>query len=303
MELRMYRKALIALKKARDNSPGRPDPAVERLIGEVYFRNGDYKKAYRHLKPLTKSFRGQERDRLFMRLSICAYRKKDTRRGQHFWNAIRNRADPEIQELERRHLGSRDATVAKAKPRVRSKAKRRWRKRGKLLIHNRSEWNARPVRRNVDRMSQISRITVHHTGDKLHHSSSQRVSAREIKKIQKYHQQQNGWADIGYHFVIDQNGRIWEGRPLRYQGAHARGHHNVGNVGVVLLGNFLLQKPSKKQFSSLDRLLVDLCRRHRVPPHRVHTHSELLNGETQCPGPVISRWLSRFRQRGIALAK
>ena len=304
MELGLYRQALQVLKTARDGSSGSPDPAVERVIGEVYFRNGDYAKAYRHLEPLTRDFRGSERDRLLMRLAICQVKRKNVGLSQYYWRAISNRSDPELKELEQRHLGAsrRLDKVTKTPKRRPNRTKPRPRARilGRVSIRSRSGWNARAIGSNISRMSQIRKITVHHTGDKYHSAGTARNSAHEINAIQKYHQQQNGWADIGYHFIVDHNGRVWEGRPLRYQGAHARGRHNVGNIGVVLLGNFLIQRPSKRQMDALDQLLVQLCRKHRIPPHQIHTHSELLNGETKCPGAVVSRWLQGFRRRNVA---
>ena len=306
MELGLFRKALQVLKQARVDASGRPDPAVERVIGEVYFRNGDYALAYRHLEPLTSKFRGSEHDRLLMRLAICQAKRGNGGLSQYYWRAIQNRSNPELQELEKRHLGkSRQLANATRPPKVRRKSSRRPsppRISGPVAIRSRSIWNARPIRSNINRMSRIHKITVHHTGDKYHSAGSASTSAHEIKAIQKYHQQQNGWADIGYHYIVDPNGRVWEGRPIRYQGAHARGRHNVGNIGVVLLGNFLIQKPSRRQLDALEQLVVQLCREYRVPRHQVHTHSELLNGETKCPGPVVSRWIERFRRGGRGLA-
>ena len=48
---------------------------------------------------------------------------------------------------------------------------------------------------------------------------------------------ERGWTDIGYHFVIDPAGTIYEGRDIRVRGAHVEGA-NTGKVGLLLLGDF-----------------------------------------------------------------
>ena len=67
-----------------------------------------------------------------------------------------------------------------------------------------------------------------------------------------------GFADVAYHFLIDAEGRIYEGRELNVRGAHVQGF-NTGSVGIVLLGNFNEEQPSEAQLSSL-RGLVDYLR-------------------------------------------
>lgn len=50
-------------------------------------------------------------------------------------------------------------------------------------------------------------------------------------QIQQLHMQNKGYADIGYHFLIDESGRVSEGRYIRARGAHTGGY-NTGTVGV-----------------------------------------------------------------------
>ena len=149
-------------------------------------------------------------------------------------------------------------------------------------------------------MSRPFRITVHHSGTDEPEIPSFAEAAETIRKIQQNHQGSRGWADIGYHFVIDRSGRIWEGRSLRYQGAHARGDANRGNIGVVLLGNLTRQRVTPAQARSLGRFLGYLCRRHRVPTSRVYTHAEILDGATACPGPQVARLIRNFRNAPLA---
>ena len=53
--------------------------------------------------------------------------------------------------------------------------------------------------------------------------------------IRKIHVDQNGWSDIGYHFVIRRDGTIENGRPIERIGAHCKGH-NSNTIGICLVG-------------------------------------------------------------------
>jgi len=103
----------------------------------------------------------------------------------------------------------------------------------KPRIVSREEWGARSPKCQYEPIGNITAITTHHTA-----TSNDYVDAVEmIKSIQNYHMDERGWCDIGYHFLVDRDGNIYEGRPLSALGAHVAGH-NQGNVGIAVLGDF-----------------------------------------------------------------
>ncbi len=167
-------------------------------------------------------------------------------------------------------------------------------------IHTRKEWGARPA--DVSRttpMGRIYRITIHHSGFPCRDSSLRAVEA-QIRAIQKNHKHKRtngeGWADVGYHFFVDPAGRIWQGRSLRYQGAHAGNHRlNRGNIGICLLGDFQDHAPSPAQMKGLEKLLRFLMRKYKIPATRIYTHRELKS--TACPGRWAQRAVNRLRRR------
>lgn len=55
------------------------------------------------------------------------------------------------------------------------------------------------------------------------------------KEIRKWHVDERGWKDIGYHFIIRRDGTLELGRPLNVAGAHARGY-NKESIGVCMIG-------------------------------------------------------------------
>jgi len=164
---------------------------------------------------------------------------------------------------------------------------------------SRDEWGARRLLANHDSMSRPFRITVHHTAEPARTMRSE-DAFREMRDLQRLHQQDNGWADLGYHYLIDQAGRIIEGRPIDAQGAHAgNAELNRGNIGICLIGNFvaqpergteysLAQAPTDQQMEALDNLVDELTTHYGISNRQVWAHSHLK--ETACPGPYLLRW-------------
>ncbi len=150
-----------------------------------------------------------------------------------------------------------------------------------LPLIRRSAWaKRRPLANRLKTAGFFSRLTVHHSGSLvLRHTDRRSVSA-DLNDVLDAHLRIR-YGDIGYHFIVDYAGRVWEGRSLSRVGAHVSGE-NEGNIGVMLLGNFEKQKPSKAQVDTLGRL-VSLLRGHfDIPARRVYGHRDI--GASACPG-------------------
>jgi N-acetyl-anhydromuramyl-L-alanine amidase AmpD len=156
---------------------------------------------------------------------------------------------------------------------------------------------------NWDRMTTPYRITVHHTAEPFS-STSLSSNIAEVRDIQKEHMNGQGWADLGYHFLIGKGGRIFQGRPLYAQGAHSDGDNNIGNVGICLLGNFVsqanrgpgytkVQTPTVKQMEGLERLVAEVRSEYGIPASQVWGHQHWK--ATECPGPHLLDWAYRYR--------
>lgn len=161
----------------------------------------------------------------------------------------------------------------------------------------RSRWAAgQPVTSRMTRMTAIGSITVHHDGMSVFRATDERSTVHRLESIRIAHRVQRGWGDIGYHYVIDRSGRVWEGRPIGWQGAHVA-NHNEGNIGVLLLGNFDQQSPSAQQLEALNGHLTALMRIHRVPLANVATHREWETAATVCPGATLQAHMDSVRSR------
>jgi N-acetyl-anhydromuramyl-L-alanine amidase AmpD len=71
----------------------------------------------------------------------------------------------------------------------------------------------------------------------------------DAQSIKRYHMNK-GWSDIGYHFIIKQDGTIELGRPLEKMGSHCKGY-NKSTIGTCLIGRSVF---TDKQYQSLKAL-------------------------------------------------
>lgn len=156
------------------------------------------------------------------------------------------------------------------------------------VIREGRSWKAYPAEQPV--CAWIHRITVHHT-----------EGIYTIQSLQIFHQHlADPKADIAYHFFIDSDGLIYEGRPLGIMGSHSEAD-NGHNVGIVLNGNFQVDVPSPAQLESLRHLLLALrCPCFAQDGVWTHRQRKKLNFPHQpkhwtlCPGDHLQSWVEKF---------
>ena len=107
----------------------------------------------------------------------------------------------------------------------------------------------------------VNRIVVHHTATSIDLNNP----ANTVKAIWQNHTYTNDWGDIGYNYLIDQNGVIYEGRA----GINGiRGNHappNEGAIGISLLGDYSNQLPTQATIDSLTKLMSYLSVVNNIP--------------------------------------
>jgi hypothetical protein len=167
-------------------------------------------------------------------------------------------------------------------------------------VLSRREWTSAGVIYSLaNPMNGVSRITVHHSAIPAGHIRSKAESVRMLENIRRNHLAQQ-WADIGYHYIIDPSGRIWEGRPVQYQGAHVK-LNNEHNLGVMLLGNFEEERPTSAALAALDTFVSDRMRTYRIPITRIYTHQEIM--ATACPGRNLQGYMVATRSGSGRMAR
>lgn len=163
----------------------------------------------------------------------------------------------------------------------------------KPRVRSREDWDAAAPKRPYTPM-RPKRLTVHHTVGAQ--PTELEDSIQEMQIIQRFHQAGRGWNDIGYHFLIDGAGRVFQGRPENVFGAHVRGH-NKGNIGISLMGRFHEprdQKPTEMQMGALVTLGRWITRAYKIDPQTLKGHRDL--GSTACPGDNLYSKLPDVRK-------
>ena len=130
---------------------------------------------------------------------------------------------------------------------------------GSPPIITRAQWQAdEEIRRAAPSYAGALRFAVvHHTAGPSGSSPAQ--AAAIVRGIEAYHVRSNGWNDIGYNFLVDRWGNVYEGRfggvDRPVIGAHALGF-NTGSVGVALIGTYSSAPPPPAQLQGLEKLLA-----------------------------------------------
>ena len=166
---------------------------------------------------------------------------------------------------------------------------------------------------------------VHHTVTANDYTPDQ--SASMVLAIAKYHRDTNGWNDIGYNFLVDQYGQVFEGRAGGVEqaviGAQAQGY-NSQSTGVAVLGTFSDVPIPEAAMAAITQLLGWKLSLHGVPceggltivsgggslnryPSGTPVAMQRISGHrdgdsTECPGNALYAQLPELRRRAAALA-
>ena len=168
-------------------------------------------------------------------------------------------------------------------------------------IITRAQWGANEaIRRNRKKgpkfADNVHIAIVHHTAGTNNYSRSQ--SAAIVRGIELYHVLGNGWDDIGYNFLVDKYGQVFEGRyggmDKAVVGAHAMGF-NFGAVGVALLGNYNGAGLTAAERASLVQVLAWRLDVAHVDPLSHVTRVSAGNPEYGKGKPVYLRTISGHR--------
>lgn len=108
-------------------------------------------------------------------------------------------------------------------------------------ICDRDCWDARPPSSTPSQMSSLNRAVIHHTAISANYdTTSIEESKAQVRAVQNYHMDVNGWSDIGYHFLADKLGNAFEGREGSID-SRPRGAHdgvNDASMGFSMMGYF-----------------------------------------------------------------
>jgi N-acetylmuramoyl-L-alanine amidase-like protein len=179
---------------------------------------------------------------------------------------------------------------------------RKLQKAGAPPIVPRSGWSAdEKIRRAPPAYApQLRLAIVHHTAGANGYGAAQ--SPAIVRGIQLYHVKGNGWNDIGYNFLVDRFGTVFEGRyggiERNVVGAHAEGF-NTGSVGAAVLGEYSSLAVTEKARDALQRLLAWRLDIAHVDPASTLSYVSGGNARFGAGLPVFLRTVSGHRDTGF----
>lgn len=181
------------------------------------------------------------------------------------------------------------------------------------VIVRRTDWGAQSFIGDPIPLARpnYTNITFHHAAGFW--ATTLEEGKEQVRRIQDFHQNGRGWSDIGYQFVLDRSGNLYQGRPFMDEsvdlkdtptlanGAHVGGH-NTGNIGVCVLGCYHPPEGSYCEdiyptaaLDSLVTMFAFLSDRYGVAPEAIKGHRDF--SSTSCPGDNNYVNLPSIRER------
>ncbi|XP_019482845.1 PREDICTED: peptidoglycan recognition protein 3-like [Hipposideros armiger] len=162
------------------------------------------------------------------------------------------------------------------------------------IIITRSTWEARETHCPKMNLPAKYVVIIHTAGAPCNESME---CQSRVRDIQSFHMDRQDFCDIGYHFLVGQDGGVYEGVGWHHEGSHTYGYNDIG-LGIAFMGNFVEKPPNAvalKAAQTLIQCAVD--KGYLSPNYLLVGHSDVIN--TLSPGKalynIISTW-PHFRQ-------
>ncbi len=154
-----------------------------------------------------------------------------------------------------------------------------------LKVITRQDWGWQPETKTLPEQT-ITKITIHHEGEYFKEGTD---VAAYLKNLQSWSRTEKHWMDIPYHYIIDPEGNIYEGRPLIYPGDTNTDYDVRGHALICVLGNYEIQKLNANQLKSLVDLTSFLAKKYNVSLDNIKGHKDY--ALTLCPGEDLYRFI------------
>jgi hypothetical protein len=148
------------------------------------------------------------------------------------------------------------------------------------------EWGGTPANESLARRHIINRITLHHQGIAFPRGKDPQQYLRDL---QSWSRKTKNWVDVPYHFVIDLDGRIYEGRDIRFAGDTNTNYDPAGHALIEVVGNFEEVEPNAAQLEAVVSLMAKLASKYSVAVEAIRGHRDVAPN-TECPGKNLYRY-------------
>jgi hypothetical protein len=135
---------------------------------------------------------------------------------------------------------------------------------------------------------RITHVTLHHTGsaEPLH---PQDDPVAKLRGLQAWGAAERNWWDVPYHFLMDLEGRVYEGRDWHYMGETNTTYDPGGHFLISVIGNYERQEPTPAQLAAIAELMAWALKKFDLPLDRIGGHYDYAT--TGCPGQHLRRHL------------
>lgn len=159
-------------------------------------------------------------------------------------------------------------------------------------IISRAEWGAREPAGPIEDLPQYPPpyVVIHHSATPG--CTSQAICQSRVRSFQNYHIDHNKWNDIGYNFLVGEDGNVYEGRGWGKRGAHCP-KYNAKSIGICVIGNFTSQEPNLIAIEVLKDLIAfgvskgEIKENYNLIGHRQ-------GSSTTCPGEKFYDLIKTF---------
>jgi hypothetical protein len=135
---------------------------------------------------------------------------------------------------------------------------------------------------------RITHVTLHHTGSSQPLRPDDDPSAI-LRNLQAWGARDRNWWDVPYHFLIDLDGRIYEGRDFRFMGETNTTYDPGGHFLISVIGNYNRQAATPAQLEAIADLMAWAIAEHDLPLDRIGGHYNY--ADTNCPGDGLRPYL------------
>ena len=135
---------------------------------------------------------------------------------------------------------------------------------------------------------RITHVTLHHTGSAQPLRPEDDPVAK-LRALQSWGATARNWWDVPYHYLLDLEGRIYEGRDWRYMGETNTAYDPTGHFLISVIGNYERQTPTAEQLDAIADLMAWALDEFELPLERIGGHYNYAT--TGCPGQHLRQYL------------
>ncbi|XP_014228390.1 peptidoglycan-recognition protein SC2-like [Trichogramma pretiosum] len=155
-----------------------------------------------------------------------------------------------------------------------------------------SEWSTKSIKAQVQRLQENppSYVVIHHSATDT--CTTRAICQARIRNFQDYHIRTKKWNDIGYNFLIGEDGNIYEGQGWDVAGNHTS-KYNEMSIGICIIGNYNNRVPNQGAIRAV-QLLIE----YGISSNKINEKYSLIGhrqaGHTNCPGDKLYELLKTW---------